>query len=684
MKSPYYLLMLAVIVSCKNMSENSKSTNPFITGLNVPVDYAKVTSADIEEYGQLTLHQSLDIINGIKSTSEPTFENTFVAYDDYVNDLSKAMNNCYVMYWVSPDSLSRVKGLSEYQVLDSLYNQISTDKDLYNKMVAFTETDGYASLTGHRKRLVDETIKDFKLSGIGLESEKLEAYKKLNAEITDLTTQYSINMNTANLILNLDKEGAEGLPENFKDTYKSDELHYDIPVINATRGPVLNNAQSEATRKAYLMDYSNRGADKNMAILDQLVEKRSEIGHIMGYDSYAGYNLSAKMARNPETVWNFINGLIDKSKPKAIQDLNVLRDFRNEVTGVQSNKPISPWDISYYSNQLLKTRYNVDYEKIREYLPMDSCLNGMFKIYQQLLGYEFRKVENASVWHEDVLMYEVYEGDTLRGKFYLDLYPRPNKESWFYGVELAPGKQTSQGYEVPVKMLLGNFTKPTESLPSLLSFGELNTLFHEFGHIMDGVSYKGEFAAQAQSKSDFVEAMSQIFENWIWDYDILSSFAKHYETGEVLPKEVFDKMLEAKNLTSGYSAIRSLRSCTYDMMLYDKYDPNNPYNTDELWKQIDQQMGVMDNYVEGTHPQACWIHINTHPVYYYGYLWSEVYAQDMFTQFEEHGLLDQETGIRYRDLILANGSQRDVVEAVEEFLGRPSNNEAYIKSLGLE
>ncbi|MCB0506407.1 MAG: Zn-dependent oligopeptidase, partial [Cyclobacteriaceae bacterium] len=657
---------------------------PFITGLNVPVDYAKVTSADIEEYGQLTLHQSLDIINGIKSTSEPTFENTFVAYDDYVNDLSKAMNNCYVMYWVSPDSLSRVKGLSEYQVLDSLYNQISTDKDLYNKMVAFTETDGYASLTGHRKRLVDETIKDFKLSGIGLESEKLEAYKKLNAEITDLTTQYSINMNTANLILNLDEEGAEGLPENFKDTYKSDELHYDIPVINATRGPVLNNAQSEATRKAYLMDYSNRGADKNMAILDQLVEKRSEIGHIMGYDSYAEYNLSAKMARNPETVWNFINGLIDKSKPKAIQDLNVLRDFRNEVTGVQSNKPISPWDISYYSNQLLKTRYNVDYEKIREYLPMDSCLNGMFKIYQQLLGYEFRKVENASVWHEDVLMYEVYEGDTLRGKFYLDLYPRPNKESWFYGVELAPGKQTSQGYEVPVKMLLGNFTKPTESLPSLLSFGELNTLFHEFGHIMDGVSYKGEFAAQAQSKSDFVEAMSQIFENWIWDYDILSSFAKHYETGEVLPKEVFDKMLEAKNLTSGYSAIRSLRSCTYDMMLYDKYDPNNPYNTDELWKQIDQQMGVMDNYVEGTHPQACWIHINTHPVYYYGYLWSEVYAQDMFTQFEEHGLLDQETGIRYRDLILANGSQRDVVEAVEEFLGRPSNNEAYIKSLGLE
>ena len=315
---------------------------------------------------------------------------------------------------------------------------------------------------------------------------------------------------------------------------------------------------------------------------------------------------------------------------------------------------------------------------------METCLDGMMEIYQQLLGYKFLKVENPSVWDEEVELYEVYEGDKLRGRFYLDLFPRPNKESWFYGVGLNDGKLTSEGYEVPVKMLLGNFTRPTDQIPSLLSFNELNTLFHEFGHIMDGVSYQGEFAIQSQSKTDFVEAMSQIFENWIWDYDILSSFAKHYETGEVLPKEVFDKMLDAKNITSGISAIASLRLCTYDMMIYDKFSPVNPLDTDELWKRIDDNFNVMHNHIEGTHQQACWIHVNTHPVYYYGYLWSEVYAQDMFTEFEENGLLDQQTGKRYRDLILANGSQRDILEAVEEFLGRRSNNESYIKSLGLE
>ena len=178
--------------------------------------------------------------------------------------------------------------------------------------------------------------------------------------------------------------------------------------------------------------------------------------------------------------------------------------------------------------------------------------------------------------------------------------------------------------------------------------------------------------------------VSNFFENWIWDYNTLSSFAKHYKTGEVLPKEVFDNMLKAKNVSSGIFAQGSLRSCIYDMNLYDSYNPNTPLDADQLWRDIDQQMGVLNWYIEGTHQQASWIHIITHPTHYYGYLWSEVLAQYMFTVFEENGLQDQATVIKYRKLILANGSQNDINVGVEEFLGRPSNNEAYVKSLGLE
>jgi len=206
---------------------------------------------------------------------------------------------------------------------------------------------------------------------------------------------------------------------------------------------------------------------------------------------------------------------------------------------------------------------------------------------------------------------------------------------------------------------------------------ELKTLFHEFGHIMNMMSFHGDFSSQQESKADFTEAMSQIFENWVLDYEIVSSFAKHYKTGEVLPKVTFDKMLQSKKVGSGLAAIQMLQRC-----LYDKYNATNPTPTDDIWQQINKQLNIMDFYAQ-THYQANWIHVNTHPVYMYGYLWSEVYALDMFTQFEKNGLLDTKTGVRYRELILANGTQKDIVKAVEEFLGRPSDNKAYIKSLGL-
>lgn len=662
------------------LSEN----NPFNVGLNEPFDYAKATGDAIEEYVDVAMKNAVQTIDKIKAEKEVTFENTFVAYDNVHNSLYQANNNAFMLYWVSTDSIARAKGSEYSQKVDSLTTSITSDKALFSQFEKFTKTDEYAKLTGHRKRFVDNIILNFKHSGVNLDAVKLETFKTLKAEIAELSTQYSNNMNTANAILKLDEKGMEGLPESFKATYKKGENSYEVPAIPATRRPVLDNARSEQTRKDYITAYSNRGADKNLDILDALVKKRYELAQLMGNRSFAEYNLIPKMAKNPETVWKFIDGLVAEAKPKALADHEVLKAFRAKETGVKSDEPIQPWDIFYYQNQILKTDFKVDHEKIREYLPMKESLQGMFEIYQELLGLEFRKLQNPSVWHDEVEAYEVYEGSQLKGRFYLDLFPRPHKESWFYGVPLSTGKQTAEGYEVPVAMLLGNFTRPTETMPSLLSHNELSTLFHEFGHIVNSMAYEGEYSIQAETKPDFVEAMSQIFENWIFDYDILSSFAKHYKTGEVLPKDLFDNMIKAKNVSSGINALGSLRSCLYDMHLYDKYNPESPIDTDQLWVTIDQELGVMPGYIEGTHPQASWIHINTHPVYYYGYLWSEVYSQDMFTVFEANGLRDQKTGVKYRKLILGNGSQRDVVKVVEEFLGRPSDNKAYIKSLGLE
>jgi len=682
------LFLTALLIGCADEPQMEKLTlptdNPFKAELNEPIEYALVTADHVEAYVDVIITNAIIDLDNIKSNDDQSFENTFDAYDKVSNDLGKAANNAFMLNWVSTDSITRTEGTNGYQKIDSLFTEIGSDKALYKTFQSYASSAEGKALAGNKKTLVKKVLDGFKHSGVNLNATDLATYKSLSAEINELSSQFSTNMNTAKEFLVLNEKEADGLPENFKNTYRLEDGSYEIPVINAT-GLVVSNATSSEVRKAYSIKNANLAADQNLTILDSLISKRYQLGKLMGYDSYAGYNLEPKMAKTPEKVWEFINDLLAESKAKALKDIDVLKTVRNKELNTPNNdSSINPWDLGYYNNQLLKTKYKLDYQKMRDYLPMESCLEGMLSLYQELLGLEFRKVENPSVWHEDVTMYEVYEGEKLKGRFYLDLYPRPNKETWFYGVGLTSGRQTANGYEVPVAMLLGNFTKATAELPSLISFGELNTLFHEFGHIVNDMSYEGEFKILSSTKSDFAEAMSQIFENWIDDYDILSSFAKHYKTDEVFPKELFDRKRVAKNVSSGMGAQFSLRYCLYDMNLYDKYNPAQTLNTDQLWQDIDNQMGVMNNYIDGTHPQASWIHINTNPVYMYGYLWSRVYAQDMFTVFEKNGLRDTETGLRYRKLILANGGQRDIDDAVEEFLGRPTNNKAYIKSLGLE
>lgn len=676
----YLALPICLFSVTKGNSQTKDKTNgnPFLVGMNIPVDYAKVTSKNVEDYAKHTVKDVNKIIASIKNQKTASFSNVFGAMDDIRNKIGTTSNNCFMLYWVSTDSIIRAKGLAGYQLLDSLSTVIYSDKALYQKMVSFKKSPSYKELKGIKKNLADDMLEGFERSGVGLNDTQLKEYKKLTKEISELSSDYSSNMNSSKEILTLDEKGAAGLPADFKANYKVAEGKYEIPVINATNETVMANAASEETRKAYYTKFFNRAADKNIAILDAMVKKRDELAKLMGYKTFAEYSLVPKMAKNPQNVWNFLNDLVGRSKDKAKNDVATLENEKKKELS-NPNAKLESWDIAYYKNQIVKRDYQINNEELRAYFPMEQSLKGMMDIYQKLLGFEFRKVSNPSVWHEEVDMYEVYESGKLKGRFYLDLFPRPNKETWFYGVNIVSGK----GNEIPVSMLLGNFTRPTKTQPSLLNQKELKTLFHEFGHIMNMMSYHGEFSSQSESKADFTEAMSQIFENWISDYGVVSTFAKHYKTGEALPKATFDKLLESKKVGSGVASIQMLIRCLYDMNLYDKYNAANPVKTDDIWKQIDSQLGIMNFYVPGTHYQANWIHVNTHPVYMYGYLWSEVYALDMFTQFEKNGLTDTKTGVRYRDIILSNGTQKDIVKAVEEFLGRPSDNKAYIKSLGL-
>ena len=674
------LSLLVLVASYSRDLPAAEAANPFFTDFNAPIPYAEVEADHLREYADVALADAAAARQAILQITQPSFENVIPRFDAMVSELGKAGRNAFMLYWVSPDAGTRDAGLAAYKRIQEWEVDLYSDREVFEQILAVTRSDG---LDDSQRKLVDDLVKSMRHTGVDLEPEQLERFKALNKKLEDLSTQYSMNMNSDRSMLRIDEAGARGLPELFKSRFATDDGHYEIPVISSNRGPVLRMAADPETRRAFMTMYANRAAEENLPILDELVAKRHALAVLMGHESYADYALEINMAKTPENVWNFLNDLTARTEAKAVADLERLREFRTEAAGIDPEAPLQPWDTGYYGDLLKRVEYGVDSEKVREYLPMAEALAGMMALYQELFDLEFRKVEAPSVWHESVEMYDVIADGKVTGRFYLDLYPREGKESHMYGVPLTAGRLAPDGREIPTAMLLGNFTPPTDDLPSLITHGELSTLFHEFGHIVDSMSFTGDFSLQKYSRADFQEAMSQIFENWIWDYDILSTFARHYETGEVLPKETFDAMLAAKNVSSGLAAQGSVRASVYDMMLYNRYDPDNPMPTDDIWLDIGERF-VTSSYIEGTHPQASWIHINTHPVYYYGYLWSRVYAQDMFTQFEANGLRDTATGKRYRELILSNGKQRPIEDVVEEFLGRPANNEAYIRSLGLE
>ena len=680
------LMVLALCISCEEKSEVTMAppqNNPFFGGLNEPTNFAQITPAHITEAKDFALAKAKKDVDAIKALDKPTYNNLIVALDDLLNDIEKVSSTSYIIAQVHGDSAIRAVGVAASDDISPFYSDLYSDKDVYNQIKAFSVSDEYGTLNAVQRKAVDDIIIDFDQSGVGLSAEDLAKMKALNKEINELTSQFTKNLNAHKDVLKTDEAGMAGLSDTFKEANRVADNEYEITINHASCRTFLSNATSAALRKELYFKYRNVAAAGNMTIIDQLRDKRYELAQVMGKASIANMILESRMAKNPETVWAFLDDLVDRSLEKGKVDYQEVKDARNSYLGINTDEDIATWDFSFYYNQLKKSKYELDTEKIRAYLPMDQCLKGMMDTYQTLLGLKFIEKSNEQLWHDDAKMFEVMKEGKLIGRFYLDLFPRADKNTWAYCMPFNSGKKMTDGYQIPSALLLTNFTPATANKPSLISHGELSTLFHEFGHVMNKIAYSGDLSMQAGTKRDFTESMSQIFENWIWDYDILSSFAKHYETGEVLPRSLFDKMTASKNLGSGLGTLSGVRNAFYDLMLYHKHDPSNPIDTDDIWKKWDEKQGFYPRATEGTHPQASWIHINGYPVYTYGYLWSDVYSQDMFTQFEENGLLDTATGKRYSDLIMGNGSQRTIQEAVEEFLGRPSNNKAYIKSLGL-
>ena len=464
-------------------------------------------------------------------------------------------------------------------------------------------------------------------------------------------------------------------------------LEVETTVISANRGPVLRTAADPETRRAFMTLYANRAAEENLPILDELVAKRHELAVLMGHASYADYALELNMARTPDNVWNFLNDLTARTEAKAVADVERLREFRAEAEGINTDVPLQPWDTGYYGDLLKRVEYGVDSEKVREYLPMADALEGMMALYQELFDLEIRKVDLPWVWHESVEMYDVVADGRVTGRFYLDLYPREGKESHMYGVPLTPGRLAPEGREIPTAMLLGNFTPPTDDLPSLITHAELRTLFHEFGHGLHHMLTRVHYSAVSGINGvawDAVELPSQFMENWCWEREALDLIAGHYRSGEKIPAELYARMMQAKNFQSAMQMVRQLEFALFDFRLHHEFDPATGARVHDVLEEVRRQVSVVqppafNRFENGfTH-----IFSGGYAAGYYSYKWAEVLSADAFSAFEESGIFDRETGNRFLSSILEQGGSREPMELFVEFRGREPSIDALLRHSGL-
>lgn len=681
MKKVLILLLSATLLAFQPSIEE---TNPIYNAFNEAIDFAGITADHISEATisiQAETKTSMSLIIEIEN-SKRTFDNTLLAIDDFNARFSDVYSVIYLLSSTHTDSLIRNTALEARTTLAQFDNEISLNEDLYKAVKSYADMPEAKSLNGYKAKYLKETIESYERNGFALSAEKRDELKKINDEISEFSNEFSKNVSTFQDHLEVNEAEIDGLPEDYKKARYQEDGSYKIDMSYPSTGPFFMLSNSDSARKNLVMKYNNRAYPANIDVLQNLLKKRLEMAKLLGHNSYAAYRLQNRMAKTPETVWEFETGLKDALKEKAQKDYDELLETKK--TRVSDATMINGWERSYYSNILKKEKYELDGEEVKQYFALDDVLKGLFSITQTLFNFEYREVKDPSVWNPDVRLFEVYQDKKLKGRFYLDLFPRDNKYGHAACFPLRNGKLTADGYKIPTASLVCNFPSPTEDKPSLMSHNQVNTLFHEFGHVLHHMSTTANLYAQSGTNvsRDFVEAPSQIFENWTWNYDALKLFAKHYETREVLPQSLFDKMLAAKNVGSGMAASGQVFLGTYDMTLHDKYDPNGDETTTDVLKKVQADISLVP-YVEGTHFQTAFGHLTGYGASYYGYLWSKVYAQDMFSIFDENGILDTKTGIRYRDIILASGSSKDELQLVVEFLGREPNNEAFLKELGL-
>lgn len=585
--------------------------------------------------------------------------------------------------------------------LSDYATEMGQNEGLYQACQSIAEGSEYGRLDTAQKKIIDNALRDFRLSGVALPASDKDRYKAIMQALSGLTSKYEENLLDATHAWQkiIDNEAdLAGLPESARAAAHQSAVAAGKPGWLFTLEfpsyfPVITYADNRALRREMYEAYVTRASDAgphagqwdNTEIMEKILGLRHEVARLLGFANYAERSIATKMAASTQQVLDFLHDLARRSLAIARQDVQEVRDFACAHYGVNT---LESWDIPYYSEKLSEHTYALSQEELKPYFPEPRVLSGMFAVVQRLYGLEIREIQGIEIWHPDARFFEIRDGQgTVRGQFYLDLYARPHKRGGAWMDECLARKRTAQGVQIPVAYLTCNFSSPIGNDPALFTHDEVLTLFHEFGHGLHHMLTQVDYPSVAGISGvpwDAVELPSQFMENWCWEREALNLISGHYKTGEPLPQALFNKMQAARNFQSGMQMVRQLEFAIFDFRLHLEYDPARGGRIYEILDQVRQEVAVMKPPSFNRFPHSfSHIFAGGYAAGYYSYKWAEVLSSDAFSKFEETGIFDRNTGLEFLAAILERGGSRDPMELFIEFRGREPQIDALLRHTGM-
>ena len=665
--------------------------------------------SDITEAIEIAQNQVDLISQPCPAGDELTFENTLIALESAYESLSRPWGLVSHLDSVSNSDPLREAYNEMLPKVSEFYSKVPLNSGLWNRIKAYSETEEAKSLSGTRLRFLEETLSDFQNSGADLPNEDKSRLMQIESELAQKTQKYSENVldstNQWELIVD-NEEDLSGLPENSKaaalENAKSKEIgseenpKWRFTLQAPSYFPVLEHVHSDSIRKKVWEGTCSIGASgdyDNSNLVWEILELRQKKAELLGKKNFADQVLQRRMAKSGATALAFVEDLHQRTKPFFDVETEELEKYKAQVDGGESSA-MEPWEIAYWSEKRRKAEYDFDDEELRPYFSMEKVIDGMFSIATKIFGIRINQPENQpEVWHEEVKFYEIYDEDSGAhlGSFYTDWFPRESKRSGAWMNYLRTGEPQADGTRSPhLGLMCGNMTPPVAGSPALLKHDEVETVFHEFGHLLHHLL--GEVEVKSLNGVnvawDFVELPSQIMENFCWDRQSLDLFALHHETGDPIPDDLYQKMMAARNYRSATAMMRQLSLGKLDLELHinEAQAASENKNLDDLTESLLSEYSIPTLTRPSTMARR-FGHLFASPTgyaaAYYSYKWAEVLDADAFTRFSKEGIMNPDTGRDFREKILSKGNSDDPKTLFHNFMGREPDPEALLIRSGL-